>query len=179
MAASASKPHPLTNGPAATSSTFSTPLASSTTSSPATTTTPQSNLLAQQHRPHGKKLVASEALERYLTYEDRRDRSFMAILAAFSSLNNQALCVKELVDVVRDNQLLSLGGATPSGTINSAIRNHINRCTERNSPSFSLLFPLPRAAIVIHQSCSMAWVSTHAPRAFPIGLLYGSKLKSA
>lgn len=37
-------------------------------------------------RPPARKLMPSEALGRYLTYEDRRDRSFMALLAAFSTV---------------------------------------------------------------------------------------------
>lgn len=37
-------------------------------------------------RPPVKKLVPCDALGRYLTSEDRRDRSFMAILAAFSTV---------------------------------------------------------------------------------------------
>lgn len=37
-------------------------------------------------RSPARKLMPSEALGRYLTYEDRRDRSFMAMLAAFSTV---------------------------------------------------------------------------------------------
>lgn len=37
-------------------------------------------------RPPVKKLVPSDTLGRYLSFEDRRDRSFMAILAAFSTV---------------------------------------------------------------------------------------------
>ena len=37
-------------------------------------------------RPAVRRLVPSDALGRYLTSEDRRDRSFMAILAAFSTV---------------------------------------------------------------------------------------------
>ena len=66
-------------------------------------------------RPPVKRLVPSDTLGRYLTSEDRRDRSFMAILAAFSTVVRQpvncwwleltyCLCFCVAIPAPQDNQ---------------------------------------------------------------------------
>jgi hypothetical protein len=51
-----------------------------------TSSTPTHQTTLNAPRPPVKKLVPSDTLGRYLSFEDRRDRSFMAILAAFSTV---------------------------------------------------------------------------------------------
>lgn len=86
-AVAVSSKHRPTNTPTPSStrpaSSAPTTLASTSSTSSATSTHRQ---MPNVPRPPARKLMPSEALGRYLTYEDRRDRSFMALLAAFSTV---------------------------------------------------------------------------------------------
>ncbi|KDQ12380.1 hypothetical protein BOTBODRAFT_34680 [Botryobasidium botryosum FD-172 SS1] len=75
------------------------------------------------------------ALRARIQPDDLKDKALMAICATLHSVSNQALCIRELVDVCQARKIHPLPGCTPTGTLNTAIRNHLSRCQDRAVPA--------------------------------------------
>ncbi|OLY81697.1 hypothetical protein AYI68_g4196 [Smittium mucronatum] len=71
--------------------------------------------------------------------DDSRDKVFTAILRALVLVKNKPCSPKELSNIIIQNNLTVLGGATPYATVSSRISQHFKRVSGSNFPRESIL----------------------------------------
>ncbi|OMJ30223.1 hypothetical protein AYI69_g240 [Smittium culicis] len=71
--------------------------------------------------------------------DDSRDKVFIAILKALVLVKNKPCAPKELSNIIIQNNLTVLGGATPYATVSSRISQHFKRVSSSNFPRESIL----------------------------------------